>query len=64
MVGDWTVSGGTTGTVTYEWMDGGREIKGLEVIGNEQQGNVRSAGPPTRLERRRSSRCRAKPRGA
>jgi hypothetical protein len=49
LVGDWTVSGGTTGTVRYEWMDGGyfllqrvrmdhdgREIKGLEVIGNER----------------------------
>lgn len=47
LVGSWRVSGGTTGTVTYRWMDGGffllqdiemkdgdgRSIKGLEVIG-------------------------------
>jgi hypothetical protein len=47
LVGSWRVSGGTTGTVTYRWMDGGffllqdiemkdgdgQSIKGLEVIG-------------------------------
>jgi hypothetical protein len=47
LVGTWRVSGGTTGTVTYRWMDGGffllqdvemkdgdgRSIKGFEVIG-------------------------------
>ena len=47
--GTWTVSGGTTGTVTYEWMDGGyfliqqvrmdhdgHDVNGFEVIGNER----------------------------
>jgi hypothetical protein len=49
LVGTWTVSGGTQGTVTYEWMEGGffllqhveleqygQEIKGMEVIGHER----------------------------
>lgn len=49
LVGEWILSGGTTGTVTYEWMEGGyfllqrvrmnqegHEINGLEVIGNER----------------------------
>ena len=46
LVGTWQVSGGTTGTITYEWMEGGffliqrlnmesdgQPIKGMEVIG-------------------------------
>ncbi|MGW1342683.1 hypothetical protein ACWCOV_16665 [Kribbella sp. NPDC002412] len=49
LVGEWSVSGGTVGTVTYEWMEGGyfllqrvlmhqqgHEINGLEVIGHER----------------------------
>jgi len=49
LVGTWTVSGGTQGTATYEWMEGGffllqhveleqygQEIKGMEVIGHER----------------------------
>lgn len=49
LVGTWQVSGGTTGTVTYEWLEGGffllqrvrlehdgRQITGLEVIGHER----------------------------
>ena len=48
LVGAWNVSGGTRGTVTYEWMDGGfflvqrveleqygQLIKGTEIIGHE-----------------------------
>lgn len=47
LVGTWAVSGGATGTVSYEWMDGGyfllqrveleqfgQRVTGLEVIGN------------------------------
>lgn len=50
LVGTWTVTGGATGTVTYEWMDGGffllqrvafehdgHQITGLEVIGHERR---------------------------
>lgn len=46
LIGTWVVSGGTNGTVRYEWMDGGffllqhvdlqsngQAIKGLELIG-------------------------------
>ena len=49
LVGTWTVTGGSEGTVTYEWMDGGffllqhvdlenngQQIKGMEVIGRLQ----------------------------
>jgi hypothetical protein len=49
LVGTWQVSGGSEGTVTYRWMDGGffllqdvdlrqeeAPIKGLEVIGRER----------------------------
>ena len=49
LVGTWTVTGGTEGTITYEWMEGGffllqhidmesdgRPIKGMEVIGHLQ----------------------------
>ena len=49
LVGTWEQSGGVTGTVTYEWLDGGyfllqhvdllsegRRITGLEVIGHER----------------------------
>jgi hypothetical protein len=47
LVGAWRVSGGTEGTVRYEWMDGGffliqhveleqygQQIKGIEIIGH------------------------------
>ena len=47
LVGTWRVSGGTEGTVRYEWMEGGffliqhvdlvqfgMEVKGIEVIGH------------------------------
>lgn len=50
LVGMWEVSGGAKGRVTYEWMEGGfflmqhvdlvsdgRKIKGIEIIGHEQQ---------------------------
>ena len=50
LVGTWEVSGGAQGRVTYEWMEGrffliqhvdlehdGRKIKGIEIIGHEQQ---------------------------
>jgi hypothetical protein len=50
LVGTWTVSGGAQGTATYEWMEGGfflvqhveleqygQQIKGMEIIGHEQQ---------------------------
>jgi hypothetical protein len=50
LVGTWKVSGGVTGTVTYEWMDGGffllqhtdfdhdgHRVKGMEVIGHLQR---------------------------
>jgi hypothetical protein len=45
LVGTWTVSGGATGTITYEWMNdhfmiqhvdidqAGHHVKGMEVIG-------------------------------
>jgi hypothetical protein len=49
LVGTWTVTGGATGTVTYEWMDGGffllqrveleqdgTQVTGFEVIGHER----------------------------
>lgn len=49
LVGTWELSGETSGTVRYEWMEGGffllqhvdmihgdNHIKGLEVIGHEQ----------------------------
>lgn len=45
LVGTWEVSGGTQGTVIYEWMDGGfflmqhvelGQNKGLEIIGHLQ----------------------------
>jgi hypothetical protein len=49
LVGTWQVSGGTQGTVTYEWMEGGfflvqhvdleqfgHQIKGIEIIGHER----------------------------
>ncbi|NRQ32026.1 hypothetical protein HII36_09260 [Nonomuraea sp. NN258] len=49
LVGTWKVSGGTEGTVTYRWMEGGffllqdvdmiqdgQQIKGLEVIGRKR----------------------------
>lgn len=46
LVGTWELSGGTSGTVTYEWMEGGfflmqrvdlgEEAKGLEIIGHER----------------------------
>jgi hypothetical protein len=47
LVGTWKLSGGVSGTVTYEWMEGGffliqridllhygHEVKGLEIIGH------------------------------
>jgi hypothetical protein len=47
LVGTWRLSGDTSGTVTYEWMEGGfflvqrfdmtlfgHEVKGLEIIGH------------------------------
>jgi hypothetical protein len=50
LVGEWKISGGSEGTVTYEWMEGGffliqrvdlgqlgQRIKGIEIIGHEQQ---------------------------
>jgi hypothetical protein len=46
LIGTWTVSGESTGTVTYEWVEGGFFLfqhveldgsKGLEVIGHEQK---------------------------
>jgi hypothetical protein len=50
LVGTWEVSGGAKGRVTYEWMEGGfflmqhvdlvhdgNTIKGIEMIGHEQQ---------------------------
>jgi hypothetical protein len=50
LVGTWQVSGGAEGKVTYEWMEGrffliqhveleqyGQNIKGIEIIGHEQQ---------------------------
>jgi hypothetical protein len=49
LIGSWQVTGGVTGTVTYEWMEGGffliqqvdierydHHIKGFEVIGHLQ----------------------------
>ena len=46
LVGVWELSGDTSGTVTYEWMEGGffliqhvdlgEEAKGMEVIGHER----------------------------
>jgi hypothetical protein len=49
LVGEWQVSGGAEGTVTYEWMEGGffllqrveleqfgLTIKGIEIIGHDQ----------------------------
>lgn len=51
LIGTWKVTGGTQGTVRYEWMEGGffllqhvemvsenNVIKGLEVIGHVHQG--------------------------
>lgn len=50
LVGTWEVSGGTQGTITYEWMEGnffliqhvdleqhGQNIKGTEIIGHERK---------------------------
>lgn len=50
LVGTWEVSGGTQGTITYEWMEGnffliqhvdleqhGQDIKGTEIIGHERK---------------------------
>lgn len=49
LVGTWVISGGSQGTVTYEWMEGhfflvqhvdldqyGQNIKGIEIIGHER----------------------------
>jgi hypothetical protein len=49
LVGTWEMSGEVSGTVTYEWMEGGffliqrvdleqygQRIKGLEIIGHEK----------------------------
>jgi hypothetical protein len=49
LVGTWNVSGGATGQVTYEWMEGrfflvqhvdleqyGQRLKGIEIIGHEK----------------------------
>jgi hypothetical protein len=49
LTGTWRVSGGTEGTVTYEWMEGGfflvqrvdmihdgRPIRGMEIIGHSR----------------------------
>ncbi|HXV92775.1 MAG TPA: hypothetical protein VD813_05715 [Pseudonocardia sp.] len=49
LVGSWSVTGGATGTVTYEWLEGGffllqhvrleqegHTIAGIEVIGHER----------------------------
>ncbi len=49
LVGTWKITGGSEGTVTYRWMDGGhfmiqdvelgqygQEIRGMEVIGRER----------------------------
>jgi hypothetical protein len=63
LVGTWTVSGGAQGTATYEWMEGGfflvqhveleqygQQIKGMEIIGHEQQfGAEPSAGIKSRF---------------
>ena len=50
LIGTWEVSGGVQGKVTFEWMEGGfflvqhvdlehegRKIKGIEIIGHEQE---------------------------
>lgn len=50
LVGDWEVSGGATGTTTYEWMDGGyfllqrglleqhgHQVRFTEIIGREHK---------------------------
>lgn len=50
LVDTWDVSGGTEGTITYEWMDGrffliqrvdleqhGQSITGIEIIGHERE---------------------------
>ncbi len=50
LVGTWDVSGGTEGTITYEWMDGkffliqrvdleqhGQSITGMKIIGHERE---------------------------
>src|SRR5215208_4524861 len=43
LVGTWKISGGSEGTVTYEWMEGGffliqhidlNQAKGIEIIGH------------------------------
>jgi hypothetical protein len=49
LVGTWQISGGSTGTVSYEWLDGGfflvqhvdlqqdgMAIRGIEIIGHER----------------------------
>jgi hypothetical protein len=50
LVGTWRISGGSEGTVTYEWMEGGffllqhidlgqegQRVKGIEIIGHERK---------------------------
>lgn len=57
LVGTWKLTGGTTGQVTYEWMDGGffllqrvdleqrgQRISGFEVIGHQQPFGAEPSG--------------------
>ncbi len=61
LVGHWRVEGGTEGTVTYRWLDGGhflvqdvdlaqsgRRITGMEVIGREQPFGAETPGDEIR----------------
>ena len=58
LVGTWKVTGGTQGTITYEWMEGGffliqhvdleqygQQVKGIEIIGH-----LRPFGEPPSVE--------------
>ncbi|MGW7555231.1 hypothetical protein [Streptomyces rimosus] len=61
LVGHWRVEGGTEGTVTYRWLDGGhflvqdvdlaqsgRCVTGMEVIGREQPFGAETPGDEIR----------------
>ncbi|MFD7668348.1 hypothetical protein [Streptomyces sp. NPDC059788] len=61
LVGRWRVGGGTEGTVTYRWLDGGhfllqevelvqegRPVTGIEVIGREQPFGATAPGDDIR----------------
>ena len=61
LVGTWKVTGGTEGTVTYRWLEGGffllqdvvleqfgQPICGLEVIGREKPFGAEEPGPDLR----------------